>query len=756
MAPLPRGLCALVVLGLALSRPSAASRTESPNSAEWWRTGDFAYIGKSAERLRREGDYSSLEKLYRHAIAEAQRAGNPNAQISYWTALGNTYVFLYRYAEAVDAYSQAREFAKAIGDWPAAGAVAPGLSSIYLFVGDLPTARETVEQGIEAVRRSGTHPYYETQLKLQYARLNAGTPSVIATIWDAIDAARLENNAGFEAQAWDLMGEEYSRLGNLEAEEHAFSEAYRLRLLLRPKDLRLSYWRLGSLRLAQGRLDEAELLTEKAISANASAGASLSDGAVLHQRGMIHQAQGLNDTALRDFEMATNAAETWRAVVPSAQSARTAADVQLDRQVFRSFIGAAARRALTHSEQGWASKAFLAIERNRAYSLRPLPSYSTGIRKSPDKLESFPTGTTLIGFQQGLRDSELLLSFYTEAEESYLWAVSRESLHLYRLPSAGQLRNTVERFQAALLKNDAEASQMGAGLYASLFGQLTAQEAARHSWMLSLDGPLFDLPFAALRTPSGSYIVESHSLQITPSAAFLRGLSPHHSASEFLGVGDAIYNSADERLRDHAASVSGQLNRLVASGEEISRSSKLWPGQVKLLSGLSATRQEFLESLAAQPAAIHLATHVIAQQGGAQAFTAEEVAAQKAQASIAFSLGREGRPEILTTPDVAALQVNGALVVMTGCSSGTGEIRPGAGLLGLTRAWLAAGADAVLATGWPVEDSRGDLLPVFYREISKVSAAEALRRSQVAMIHSGTWQSAPGYWAAFQLTGGAR
>jgi len=531
LAPLHRGLCALVVFGLALSRPSAASRTESPNSTEWGRREEFANIGKSAERLRREGDYSSLETLYRHAIAEAQRARIPQAQISYWTALGNTYIFLYRYSEAVDAYHQARDLATAIGDWSAAGAVAPGLSSIYLFVGNLPAARNALQQGIELAARSGTRPYYEAQLKLQYARLNVGMPSVMATIWDAIDSARREDNVGFEGQAWDLLGEEYSHSGNLDGAERAFSEAYRLRLLHRAKDLRLSYWRLGSLRLAQRRLSEAELLTESAIAANASVGASLSDGVLFHQRGLIRAARGNQDAALKDFETATNVAEKWRAVVPAEHSSRTAADTQLDRQVFRSFIVAAARRALERGEQEWASKAFLATERNRAYSLRPLPSYSAGIRKSPDKVESFPNGHTLIDFQQGLKTSELVLSFYTETEESYLWAVSRKSVHLYRLPSAGRIGKAVERFQTALLKKDGASAQMGAELREVLFGQLSAEEDARPSWILSLDGPLFDLPFAALRTQSGSYLVESHSLQVTPSAAFLRGTSPRNASS---------------------------------------------------------------------------------------------------------------------------------------------------------------------------------------------------------------------------------
>jgi CHAT domain-containing protein len=93
---------------------------------------------------------------------------------------------------------------------------------------------------------------------------------------------------------------------------------------------------------------------------------------------------------------------------------------------------------------------------------------------------------------------------------------------------------------------------------------------------------------------------------------------------------------------------------------------------------------------------------------------------------------------------------------MTGCESGEGEIQAGAGLLGLTRAWQMAGARAVIATGWPVSDTNGELFAAFYRHLRDVPPAEALRRSQVEMIYSGTWRSAPGYWASYQVSGGGR
>jgi CHAT domain-containing protein len=128
----------------------------------------------------------------------------------------------------------------------------------------------------------------------------------------------------------------------------------------------------------------------------------------------------------------------------------------------------------------------------------------------------------------------------------------------------------------------------------------------------------------------------------------------------------------------------------------------------------------------------------------------------KQQAFIAFGLGPGGQTEYLTTADIASLRVPGAFVSMTGCETGAGDSRPGAGLIGLTRAWQMAGASAVLATSWRVRDSSGELLASFYKHLRYVPAAEALRLSQIEMIHSGTWREMPSYWAPYQITGGAR
>jgi hypothetical protein len=68
---------------------------------------------------------------------------------------------------------------------------------------------------------------------------------------------------------------------------------------------------------------------------------------------------------------------------------------------------------------------------------------------------------------------------------------------------------------------------------------------------------------------------------------------------------------------------------------------------------------------------------------------------------IALSLSRPGDLQLLSPLEIARFKFNAGVVVLSGCSSGRADVLPAAGLMGLTRAWLAGGARAVVASHWP-------------------------------------------------------
>jgi tetratricopeptide (TPR) repeat protein len=816
LARIPLGLSLVLTVAMAATRPSSAMRAGSPDSSQWWDTKDFAEFTKNAHARRAMEDFAGLESVYTQGYEHAKTLGNLAAQISYLSNLGTAHMLALRFAPALEAYLQARALAERSGDWSASGGVAVNLALLYQWMGDADSALSALERGKTALDRLRTSPFYKAQLlmSLRSARAELQENPSEPRYEEAIEAARETGDPQGEAAAWDLLGEEQSAAGDLVAAEASLGRALRLRAAYSPTSLGYSYAAMGALRLAQAghyeqpergrRAQEAAALTQRAIDLGPPGPPT---HVLLHQRGQIREMLDQPELALEDFGTAIKEARPWNGTVPAAISLVTGANIVMQQEIFDSFVNAAARQALRTGNRAWAIEAFVALEANRAASLResrelapvwkkrlPLTYWETlrslnqeearhlasdgAISPTLERLhleltemestagvgvpvtlpENFRTRSSLIDIQQGLGERELLLSFYLGKKESYLWAVTRRSIELHRLPAESEVHEDVKRFREVILKNQAAGDKLGADLYRRLFGSLDPEDAGKTSWLLSLDGVLFELPFAALvsRYENGQpvYAAQDHSTQEIPGALFLT--RDAGSAGGYLGVGDPIYNSADPRREPdtswawHDDAIHGQLNRLVNSGRELERSSATWRAdtgpsrRVQILEGRAAQRDVFLDALNASPLTIHLSTHVLTSTTDPE------------QAFLAFSLDASGSPGLLSTSEVGMQHVPGALIVMTGCATGTGDIREGAGLLGLTRAWMTAGARAVVATNWPVPDANGDLIPAFYQHLRTTSAAEALRRSQVEQIHSGTWQAAPSYWAAFQVTGGGR
>jgi CHAT domain-containing protein len=361
------------------------------------------------------------------------------------------------------------------------------------------------------------------------------------------------------------------------------------------------------------------------------------------------------------------------------------------------------------------------------------------------------------------------LAFRLGRSNSWLWALDREGAEVYRLPPAAEIETQVREASEAVRtgRNDAEAA--GERLFDTLFGSLAPGFRAKARWLLALDAGLFDAPIAALVERTGdrrTYVTERRVTELVPGAGFwldsAMRRSPGIAVSRFVGMGDAIYNGADPRMprsndsaafsflqRLTAASAAGvfsALPRLPGSGTELDACARGWSGPSTLLKGVDATRARLSTELARNPAAVHLAAHFVrSAQGQADAF-------------LALSLTPANQPELVAASEIARWRIQTPLVVLSGCTSGGGAALPGTGLMGLTRAWLSAGARSVLASRWAVMDEEGSLFSAFYRNIrlsppGQTRPAEALRNAQLQMIRSSSWRAHPRYWAAYFVVG---
>ena len=106
-----------------------------------------------------------------------------------------------------------------------------------------------------------------------------------------------------------------------------------------------------------------------------------------------------------------------------------------------------------------------------------------------------------------------------------------------------------------------------------------------------------------------------------------------------------------------------------------------------------------------------------------------------------------------TVRDAAQLRLPCALVTLSACETGVSAVIPGDELIGLTHAFIAAGAARVLASLWTVQDEAtvGFMERFYDRLRAGLAPARALREVQLETLRE---QPHPYLWAAFVLHGG--
>jgi CHAT domain-containing protein len=356
-----------------------------------------------------------------------------------------------------------------------------------------------------------------------------------------------------------------------------------------------------------------------------------------------------------------------------------------------------------------------------------------------------------------LASDELLISLSLGSVNSYMWAISGDQVNLFQLDKRDAIESAAAQLTNAV-RTGGHIKEAGQTLSRALFGSLPADLARKRQWLIVADGALLNgIPLAALpmspASGGGEWLWEKHTLRFLPSELLLLSPRSKQPAARFLGIADPIYNKADSRLQSktgldsspgEASSVT--LARLAGSAREVRNAAQRCglPAQ-QVLDGWQACGEQLRKALTPPPQLLHFAVHVVSPPNRSQ------------EAALALSLNN-GVPELLTPEAIATFRLPGSLVVLSGCSSGQGQAVPGAGLLGLSRAWLLAGAEAVIASAWPTPDNTGVFFSSFYSHLSALKsgslsqrAALALAQTQRDMQRSSGYTSSPAYWGAYSI-----
>jgi CHAT domain-containing protein/tetratricopeptide (TPR) repeat protein len=310
------------------------------------------------------------------------------------------------------------------------------------------------------------------------------------------------------------------------------------------------------------------------------------------------------------------------------------------------------------------------------------------------------------------------------------FCIRADGMTVVRLPvDRATLERRVDEFGSRIDRHDpiTDVQQIAAALYDDLLRPLEMRLRGAEVLYIVPDRFLYAMPFSALFDARRmQYLIERHRVVISPSGAFLlRRATTPRATQPALIVSDPAARSGEW---------------LPAARREASAIALLYPGST-LMRGAEATIGHFID-VARDSALIHYAGHA-GVDDAAGGFL-----------PLAPSAIDDGR---LDATAISRLALTGtSLVILSACATMRGSAARVEGMPSISRAFLTAGAPAVLGMLWEIDDeSAARLLLDFHERLARGgSPSAALRAAQCALLRSPSRsQRHPAAWAAAELLG---
>ena len=319
-------------------------------------------------------------------------------------------------------------------------------------------------------------------------------------------------------------------------------------------------------------------------------------------------------------------------------------------------------------------------------------------------------------------------------------------------------------FGRAMEQHSQQADTELTELYQLILQPLEKALGVRKRLIISPDGELNRVPFAALRTPDGRYLVEQMTVSyVTSGRDLLRGTTEVSPSIDLLLVANPAFDNSEILQIASAPSEDAvraanfgtrKFTPLPGTAEEARIIPPLVTGSKKVIEGKEAT--ETAIHAVKTPKVLHLATHgfflkdediplseSITRIAGPYPAPARINPMVRSGLALAganhASTVQTGDDGLLTALEVSGMNLYGTdLAVLSACETAAGDVRVGEGVYGLRRAFVLAGAKNLVMSLWPVGDrTTHRQMEVFYKAYGQgKTPAEALRQAQLQTLAS--------------------
>jgi CHAT domain-containing protein/uncharacterized protein HemY len=340
-------------------------------------------------------------------------------------------------------------------------------------------------------------------------------------------------------------------------------------------------------------------------------------------------------------------------------------------------------------------------------------------------------------------------------------AVSLKTFALEITPE--ELASAVQDFRALLASHNLLFRPAASRLYEMLVKPAQAELKNKNRLVIVPDSALWELPFQAMQSTDGHYLIERFAISYAPSLSVLTEMAKQSEkravdkkAANLLAFANPLMSretktNGPDPQGNESAKRTDNFSQLPESETEVKTLLKLYGNErSKIYTGAEAS-EERLKAEAEAYRILHLATHSVLNN--ASPMYSQVVLSQ------AKSSGKEDG--FLEAWEIAQLNLDSDLVVLSACETARGRLSAGEGMIGLTWAFFVAGSNATLVSQWKVDEaSTAELMLEFHRQLQSpaqngskpLSKAEALRNATLKMLQSNQYRH-PFYWAAFVMIG---
>jgi len=372
------------------------------------------------------------------------------------------------------------------------------------------------------------------------------------------------------------------------------------------------------------------------------------------------------------------------------------------------------------------------------------------------------------------RTKAILLFYWMGQKASHLWVITPSKISYVAVGSAAGIDPLVKSYREAVLSGRdvlAGGSSEGERLYELLIEPAKKLIPPGSRVILLPDGSLYGLNFETLLVPGPKphFWIEDVTLTTASSLTLLspgkNGTTNNDSIGRSVGVRQArgvhpryvgaafgtehhdpagAFRDGNLLLVGDAAPAAAEFPVLRQARAEMAQVGHYFPESRRaVLAGPQATPSKFLASGPERFAYLHFVTHGSASRAH--------------PLDSAVILSPDGDSFKLYARDIVKHPLSAYLVTISACSGSGTRAYSGEGLVGLSWAFLRAGAHNVIAALWEVSDaSTPQLMDRLYGELSQgQDPASALRTAKLSLLKSDSVFKKPFYWAPFQLYSGS-